>query len=60
MAKAKKIWSLFLTCLADRGGFYERNGYQNQGQSASAYASESWTNTEKQLENIKKDVDKFR
>ncbi|WP_192944887.1 GNAT family N-acetyltransferase [Ligilactobacillus agilis] len=47
VAKAKEISSLSLTCLADRIGFYERNGYHNQGQSASTHANEVWYDMEK-------------
>ena len=47
VAKAKEISSLSLTCLADRIGFYERNGYHNQGQSTSTHANEVWYDMEK-------------
>ncbi|UUX33375.1 GNAT family N-acetyltransferase [Fundicoccus culcitae] len=38
-----------LTCLADLIGFYEKNGYVNEGVSASEHAGEVWYNLVREL-----------
>lgn len=43
-AKIQKRQAITLTCLADLVPFYEKNGYQNEGVSASAHAGEIWYN----------------
>lgn len=43
-AKEQGRKGITLTCLTDLIPFYEKNGYQNEGVSASAHADEIWYN----------------
>ncbi|MGF2385678.1 GNAT family N-acetyltransferase [Lentilactobacillus otakiensis] len=44
VAKAQNRIAITLTCLANLVSFYEQNGYQNEGISASSHAGETWYN----------------
>ncbi len=44
VAKAQSRVAITLTCLAGLIPFYESNGYQNEGISASSHAGETWYN----------------
>ena len=49
VAKKQGASACSLTCLKEKIPFYERNGYQNQGQSDSQHAGEVWYNLVKSL-----------
>ena len=49
IAKKLGIDGISLTCLEDKVGFYEKNGYLNKGKSSSEHAVEIWYNMEKEL-----------
>lgn len=44
IARAQNRDAITLTCLERLVPFYEKNGYQNEGVSASAHAGETWYN----------------
>lgn len=44
VAKKQGRTAITLTCLMDLVPFYESNGYQNEGVSASSHADETWYN----------------
>lgn len=44
VATAQNRQAITLTCLKDLIGFYERNGYRNEGVSDSSHAHEVWYN----------------
>ncbi|GAK47296.1 acetyltransferase [Secundilactobacillus oryzae JCM 18671] len=49
VAKAQGRKAISLTCLEKLIPFYERNGYVNEGESASTHAGETWFNLVKEI-----------
>lgn len=49
VSQTQKRQAITLTCLEHLVPFYERNGYKNEGISASAHAGETWYNLVREL-----------